>query len=52
MNKALESTRIKPSNSNFLILAAMAIGVLLKDFAKRLKRTNETIPYYYFTCCS
>ena len=47
-NKILESPRIKLSNSNTLILNEIEIGVLLKDFAQRLKRKNVPIPDFYF----
>ena len=49
VNKILESPRIKPSNSNTLILDGIETGVLLKDFARRLKRKNVAIPVIYFT---
>ena len=37
VNKILESPRIKLSNSNTLILDRTETGLLLKDFAQRLK---------------
>ena len=43
VNKILESPRIKLSNSNNLILDGIETGVLLKDFAQRLKRKIVTI---------
>ena len=49
VNNILESPRIKLSNSNTLILDGIETGVLLKDFAQRLKRKNVTIPDIYFT---
>ena len=49
VNKILESPRIKLSNSNTLILDGIEPGVLLKDFAQRLKRKNVPIPDIYFT---
>ena len=49
VNKILESSRIKLSNSNTLILDGIETGVLLKDFAPRLKRKNVPIPDIYFT---
>ena len=49
VNKILETPRIKPSNSNTLILEGIETGVLLKDFAQRLKRKNLPIPDIYFT---
>ena len=49
VNKALESPRIKLSNSNTLILDGKETGVLLKDFAQRLKRKNVPLPDIYFT---
>ena len=49
VNKTLESPRIKLSNSNSLMLDGIETGVLLKDFAQRLKRKNLTIPDIYFT---
>ena len=45
----LESPRIKLSKSNTLILDGIEIGVLLKDFAHRLKRKNVAMPDFYFT---
>ena len=49
LNKFLESPRIKLSNSNTLILDGTETGVLLKDFAQRLKRKNVPVPDIYFT---
>ena len=49
VNKIVESPRIKLSNSNTLIPDGIETGVLLKDFAQRLKRKNIPIPYIYFT---
>ena len=49
VNKILESPRIKLSNFNTLILDGIETGVLLKDFAQRLKRKNVPIPDIYFT---
>ena len=49
VNKILESSCIKLSNSNTLILDGIETGVLLKDFAQRLKRKNVLIPDIYFT---
>ena len=49
LNKVLESIRIKLSNSNTLILHGIETGVLLKDFAQRLKRKNVPISDIYFT---
>ena len=49
VNKILESPCIKLSNSNTLILDGIETGVLLKDFAQRLKRKNVPIPDIYFT---
>ena len=49
VNKFLESARIKVSNSNILILDGIEIGVLLKDFAQRLKRKNVPVPDIYST---
>ena len=49
VNKLLESRRIKLSKSNTLILNGIETGVLLKDFAHRLKRKNVPIPAIYFT---
>ena len=49
VNKTLESPRIKLSNSNTLILDGIKTGVLLKDFAQRLRRKNLAIPDIYFT---
>ena len=43
VNKILEPPRIKPSNSNTLILYGLETGVLLKDFPQRLKRKNVPI---------
>ena len=48
VNKVLESPRIKLSNANALILAGIETGVLLKDFAQRLKCKNVPIPDSYF----
>ena len=48
-NKFLESSRIKLSNSNTLILDEIETSVLLKDFAQRFKRKNVAIPDVYFT---
>ena len=47
VNKFLESPRIKLSNSNTLILDGINTGVLLKDFAQRLKR--KMFPYPILT---
>ena len=44
VNKLLESPRIKQSTSNTLVLDGIETGVLLKDFAQRLKRKNVPIP--------
>ena len=49
VNKVLESPRIKLSNSSTLILDGIETGVLLNDFAQRLKRKNVHIPDIYFT---
>ena len=49
INKFLESHRIKLSNSNTLILHGIETGVLLKDFAQRLRRKNVSAPDIYFT---
>ena len=49
VNKVLESPRIKLSNSYTLILDGIETGVLLKDFAQRLKRKNVAIPDIYLT---
>ena len=49
VNKVLESSCIKLSNSNALILDGIETGVLLKDFAPRLKHKNAPIPDIYFT---
>ena len=49
VNKILESPRIKLLNSNIFILDGIETGVLLKDFAQRLKRKNVAIPDIYFT---
>ena len=53
VNKILESPRIKLSKSNTLEwnrdLDGIETGVLLKDFAQRLKRKNIPIPDIYFT---
>ena len=49
VNKILESPRIKLSNSNTLDLDGIEAGVLLKDFAQRLKRKYKPIPDIYFT---
>ena len=49
VKKILECPRIKLSNSNTLILDGIETGVLLKDFAQRLKRNNVPIPDIYFT---
>ena len=49
INKILKSPRIKQSNSNNLIVDGIEIGVLLKDFAQRLKCKNVPIPDFYFT---
>ena len=49
VNKILESSCIKLSKSNTLILDGIETGVLLKDFAQRLKRKNVPIPDIYFT---
>ena len=49
VNKILESPRIKLSNSNILILDGIETGVLLTDFAHRLKRKNVAIPDIYVT---
>ena len=47
VNKILEFPRIKLTNSNTLILYRKETGVLLKDFAQRLKR--KRYPYPIFT---
>ena len=49
VNKTLESPLIKLSNSDTLILNGIETGVLLMDFAQRLKRKNVPIPDIYFT---
>ena len=49
VNKILDSPRIKLSNSNTLILDRLETGVLLKDFAQRLKRKNVPKPNLYST---
>ena len=49
VNNFLEFIRIKLSKSNTLILDAIETGVLLKDFAQRLKRKNVPVPDLYFT---
>ena len=49
VNKILEFPRIKFSNANTLILDGKETGLLLKDFAQRLKRKNVPIPDIYFT---
>ena len=49
VNKILETPRIKLLNSNTLIPDGIETGVLLKDFAQRLKRKNLPIPDIYFT---
>ena len=49
INKYLKSPRIKLSTSNTLILDGIDTGVLLKDFAQRLKRKNVPVPDIYFT---
>ena len=45
----LESPRTKFSGSNSLVLGGIETGVLLKDFAQRLKHKNIPIPDIYFT---
>ena len=47
--KFLQSPRIELSNSNNLILDGIETGVLLKDFAWRLRRKNVPVPDIYFT---
>ena len=49
VNKNLESPRIKLSNSNTLILDGIETGVLLKDFAQRLKHNNPLFTLLYLT---
>ena len=49
VKKFIESPRIKLANSNTLILDGIETGVLLEDFAQRLKRKNVAIPDMYFT---
>ena len=49
VNKFLESPCIKLSNSNTLIPDGIETGVLLKDFAQRLKRKYVPIHDIYFT---
>ena len=49
VNKILESPRIKLSISNTLILDGIETGVLLKDFAQRLKGKSVPVPDIYFT---
>ena len=49
LDKILESARIKLSNFNTLILDGTETGVLLNNFAQRLKRRNVPIPGIYFT---
>ena len=49
VNKILASPRMKLSDSNTLILHGIETGVLLKDFARRLKRKNVPVPDIYFT---
>ena len=48
VNKILDSPSIKLSNSITLILDGIETGVLLKDFARRLKSKNVAIPDNYF----
>ena len=49
VNKILESPLIKLSNSNALILDGIEAGVLLNDFAQRLKRKIVPVVDFYFT---
>ena len=49
VNKTLQSPRIKLSNSKASILDETETGVLLTDFAQRLKRKNVSISNSYFT---
>ena len=49
INKSLESRCFNLLNSNTLTLDVKETGVLLKDFAQRLKRRNVPIPEPYFT---
>ena len=49
VNKILECPRTKLSNSNTLNMDGIDTGVLLKDFAQRLKRKSLTVPDIYFT---
>ena len=49
VNKILQSPRIRLSNSNTLVLDGIETGVLLKEFAQRLKHKNVTIPDICFT---
>ena len=49
LNNVLESPLIKLSNSNTLILDGKETGVLLKEFAQRLKHKNVPMPDFYFT---
>ena len=48
-NKILQSPRIKLSSSNTLVLDGIETGVLLKDFAQRLKSKNVPVPDICFT---
>ena len=49
LNKILDSSCIKLSNFNTLILDGIETGVLLKEFAQRLSRKNVPILDNYFT---
>ena len=49
VNKLLVSPRIKLSESNILIPDGIETGVLLKDFAQRLKGKNVPVLDIYFT---
>ena len=49
VNKTLEFSRIKLSNSNTLILDGIDSDMLLKDFPQRVKRKNVPIRDIYFT---
>ena len=47
VNKILETPRIKLSKGNTLIVDGIEIGLLLRDFAQRLKLKNVPIPDIY-----
>ena len=49
IDKILPCSRIKPSNSQTIILDDVDTGVLISDFTLHLRRKNANVPDIYFT---